>query len=123
MMQIINKVVLYCRQGFEKECAAEITDKAAELRINGIAKILEQRGHVVFQCAELGDANYLIKTIPFTSLIFARQFFAAGNKLTGLSAADRITPVFTLFGHKFCYGSVRVESPIRLTVKPGGVLP
>ncbi|HKN04886.1 MAG TPA: hypothetical protein VJY31_13180, partial [Buttiauxella sp.] len=24
----MNKVILYCRQGFEKECAAEITDKA-----------------------------------------------------------------------------------------------
>lgn len=26
----MNKVVLYCRPGFEKECAAEITDKAAK---------------------------------------------------------------------------------------------
>jgi hypothetical protein len=27
----MNKVVLYCRPGFEKECAAEITDKASRL--------------------------------------------------------------------------------------------
>lgn len=25
-----NKIALYCRPGFEKECAAEITDKAGQ---------------------------------------------------------------------------------------------
>lgn len=29
----MNKVVLYCRPGFEKECAAEITDKAAKREV------------------------------------------------------------------------------------------
>lgn len=110
MMQVINRVILYCRQGFEKECAAEITDKAADLTVYGTARILEQRGYVVFECSKPSDANYLIKTIPFRSLIFARQFFAAGNKLTGLPAADRITPILTLLGNKSCYGEVRVES-------------
>ncbi|EIU9077984.1 hypothetical protein L2Q42_002171 [Salmonella enterica] len=28
----MNKVVLLCRPGFEKECAAEITDKAGKRR-------------------------------------------------------------------------------------------
>lgn len=28
-----NKIALYCRSGFEKECAAEITEKAAQLEI------------------------------------------------------------------------------------------
>ncbi|WP_440061800.1 hypothetical protein, partial [Klebsiella pneumoniae] len=32
----MNKVVLYCRPGFEKECAAEITDKAARLEVFGV---------------------------------------------------------------------------------------
>ncbi len=32
----MNKVVLYCRPGFEKECAAEITDKAARLEVFGL---------------------------------------------------------------------------------------
>ena len=38
----MNKVVLYCRPGFEKECAAEITDKAARLEVFGFARVKER---------------------------------------------------------------------------------
>ncbi len=30
----MNKVVLLCRPGFEKECAAEITDKAGQRKFS-----------------------------------------------------------------------------------------
>lgn len=33
----MNKVILLCRPGFEKECAAEITDKAGQREIFGFA--------------------------------------------------------------------------------------
>lgn len=35
----MNKVVLLCRPGFEKECAAEITDKAGKREIFGFARV------------------------------------------------------------------------------------
>lgn len=37
----MNKVVLLCRPGFEKECAAEITDKAGKREIFGFARVKE----------------------------------------------------------------------------------
>lgn len=37
----MNKVVLLCRPGFEKECAAEITDKAGQREIFGFARVKE----------------------------------------------------------------------------------
>ncbi|EJP6654246.1 hypothetical protein NCM69_002519 [Salmonella enterica] len=36
----MNKVVLLCRPGFEKECAAEITDKAGKRFLVGWALLL-----------------------------------------------------------------------------------
>ena len=44
----MNKIVLYCRPGFEKECAAEITDKAAKREVFGFARVKENAGYVVF---------------------------------------------------------------------------
>jgi 23S rRNA (cytidine2498-2'-O)-methyltransferase len=34
----LNKVLLYCRPGFEKECAAEISAKAAEREVYGFPR-------------------------------------------------------------------------------------
>ncbi len=42
----MNKVVLLCRPGFEKECAAEITDKAGRLEVFGFARVKENAGYV-----------------------------------------------------------------------------
>lgn len=45
----MNKVVLYCRPWFEKECAAEITDKAARLEVFGFARVKEDSGYVILK--------------------------------------------------------------------------
>ncbi|WP_455209712.1 hypothetical protein, partial [Kaarinaea lacus] len=34
----MNALFLYCRTGFENDCAAEITDKAAHLGVSGYCK-------------------------------------------------------------------------------------
>lgn len=80
----MNKVVLYCRPGFEKECAAEITDKAAKREIFGFARVKENAGYVVFECYQPEDADKLARELPFSSLIFARQMFVAGELLKDL---------------------------------------
>lgn len=80
----MNKVVLYCRPGFEKECAAEITDKAAKREVFGFARVKENAGYVVFECYQPDDADKLARELPFSSLIFARQMFVAGELLKDL---------------------------------------
>lgn len=74
-----NKIALYCRSGFEKECAAEITEKAAQLEIFGFARVKENSGYVLFECYQLEDADRLIREIPFREFIFARQMMVVGS--------------------------------------------
>ena len=105
----MNKVVLYCRPGFEKECAAEITDKAAKREVFGFARVKENAGYVVFECYQPDDADKLARELPFSSLIFARQMFVAGELLKDLPPEDRITPVAGRGGEgrRFARGSGR----------------
>lgn len=108
----MNKVLLYCRPGFEKECAAEITAKAAELEIYGFPRIKDESGYVLFECYQLADADKLIRHIPFRNLIFARQMMVVGELLRDLSPDDRIAPILEmLLGVINHAGELRVEVP------------
>ena len=93
----MNKLALYCRIGFEKEVAAEITDKAAEQGVFGFARVQENSGYVIFECYQAGEADRLAREIPFNQLIFARQMIVVSELLTDLSAEDRISPIIAKF--------------------------
>ena len=106
----MNKVILYCRQGFEKECAAEITDKAALLNVYGFARVKEQSGYIIFECYQPEEADKLARELPFSSLIFARQMFVGGELLQNLPPEDRITPIVGMLqGVVEKGGDLRVE--------------
>jgi len=108
----MNKVALYCRAGFEKECAAEITAKAAELEIFGFARVKENSGYVLFECYQQEDADRLAKEIPFRELIFARQLIVVGELLKDLPVDDRVSPIVgMLHGVITNGGDLRVEVP------------
>ncbi len=108
----MNKVLLYCRSGFEKECAAEITARATALEVFGFARVKDNSGYVIFECYQYEDADKLIRTIPFQSLIFARQMIVVGELLRDLPAEDRITPITgMLTGAVEKGGELRVEVP------------
>ncbi|QKJ88472.1 Ribosomal RNA large subunit methyltransferase M [Paramixta manurensis] len=108
----MNKVLLYCRQGFEKECAAEITDKAARREIFGFARVKEDAGYVLFECYQTEDAERLLREQPFDELIFARQMVVVGELLRDLPPEDRITPIVgMLTGAVEKGGELRVEVP------------
>ena len=78
----MNKVVLYCRPGFEKECAAEITDKAAK-RASALPR-KRNAGYVVFECYQPEDADKLARELLVQLADFARQMFVAGELLKDL---------------------------------------
>lgn len=69
----MNKIVLYCRLSFEKQCAAEMTDKAARLDIFGFARLKQNSGYVLFECYQPDDADRIAQEITLRKLIFARQ--------------------------------------------------
>ncbi|ATZ93443.1 23S rRNA (cytidine(2498)-2'-O)-methyltransferase RlmM [Dickeya fangzhongdai] len=108
----MNKVILYCRPGFEKECAAEITDKAARYNVYGFVRVKDNSGYVMFECYQHEDADRLIKELPFQELIFARQMMVCGELLRDLPPEDRITPIIgMLTGALERAGELRVEVP------------
>lgn len=110
----MKQVLLYCRSGFEKECAGEIQDKANNLEIFGFPRTKKNSGYVVFECYQAGDANKLIEKIDFKSLIFSRQMSAVSELLTDLPSDDRISPILEalteLESLPVC-GDLRVETP------------
>ncbi|SEQ78670.1 23S rRNA (cytidine2498-2'-O)-methyltransferase [Rosenbergiella nectarea] len=108
----MNKVLLYCRQGFEKECAAEITARATELNVFGFARVKDNSGYVLYECYQYEDADRLIRELPFETLIFARQMCVVGELLKNLPQEDRITPIVgMLTGVVEKAGELRVEVP------------
>lgn len=111
-MNHFNRIILYCRPGFEKECAQEITDKAQQLGHYGFAKTKAFSGYVEFECYEKESALYLIKAISFNQLIFARQFFVTGSVITIESKEDRIHSILAQMPAKFPLCSfLQVETP------------
>jgi 23S rRNA (cytidine2498-2'-O)-methyltransferase len=106
--------MLYCRPGFEKECAGEIQDKATSLEVYGFPRVSRNSGYVLFECYQEGDADKLAKQIEFQTLIFARQMFAVLSELKDLPADDRISPILEALSDHDAIptcGELRVETP------------
>lgn len=93
----MNKLALYCRPGFEKEVAAEITDQASHLGVFGFARVQDNSGYVIFECYQPDEADRLARDIPFNRLIFARQMMVISDLLEDLDPADRISPIVVAF--------------------------
>jgi 23S rRNA (cytidine2498-2'-O)-methyltransferase len=87
----VNHLFLHCRPGFEKECAAEITELAEEQGIYGYNKTKDHSAYVIFITHEEDGAEKLIKKIKFRKLIFIRQWFVCAGVLSDLPVDDRLT--------------------------------
>ncbi|AWX13705.1 23S rRNA (cytidine(2498)-2'-O)-methyltransferase RlmM [Mergibacter septicus] len=88
-----NKLALYCRSGFEKETAAEITEKATNLGVFGFARVEENSGYVIFECYQAQQADYLAYQLACNQLIFARQILVVSDLIGELPIQDRISPL------------------------------
>ncbi|WP_260259562.1 23S rRNA (cytidine(2498)-2'-O)-methyltransferase RlmM [Vibrio intestinalis] len=110
----MKQLMLYCRSGFEKECAGEIQDRATALEVYGFPRVKKNSGYVLFECYQEGDAAKLVKGLDFKSLIFARQIFAVAVEFTDLPREDRISPILQQLSDveelPRC-GDLRIETP------------
>ncbi|MFM8333071.1 MAG: 23S rRNA (cytidine(2498)-2'-O)-methyltransferase RlmM [Candidatus Methylumidiphilus sp.] len=88
-----NALLLHCRPGFEKECAAEIQAQAQKLEVLGYAKAKPDSGFVLFTPYDETGMATLRKDLPFVGLCFARQMVAVLPLISGLPVNDRITPL------------------------------
>ncbi|WNC73724.1 23S rRNA (cytidine(2498)-2'-O)-methyltransferase RlmM [Thalassotalea psychrophila] len=104
-------IVLYCRPGFEKECGAEIQEKAAWNEVYGYIKVCKNQGLVYFHLHESADADKLIQKLPLARLIFARQWFATLGEEIELPAFNRVEAISEALGTDFHYEEIRMETP------------
>jgi 23S rRNA (cytidine2498-2'-O)-methyltransferase len=86
-------LLLYCRAGFEKECAQEISAVAAEMGVEGFVKAKPDSGFAVFHAHQDAMGAELGVHADFSRLVFPRQLVRAGELLTDLPEADRVTPI------------------------------
>lgn len=102
-------VLLYCRAGFEAECAAEIQERAGALGVYGYCKAQPDSGLVTYECKpEEGD--HIARKIPVSSLIFARQLFARVADLNDLSVDDRVAPMVAALKDTQLCGRLWIET-------------
>ncbi len=105
-------IFIYCRAGFESECAAEIQERANELSIYGYCKAKPESGYVVFLPNEPGAAEQLHSRLPFDVLIFARQWFVILIMRNDLSQDDRLSALLDgLVAMPHMASEVVVETP------------
>ncbi|CAK0775343.1 Ribosomal RNA large subunit methyltransferase M [Gammaproteobacteria bacterium] len=104
----LTGLLLYCRSGFEGECAAEIQGLAEVLGVSGYCRAQTGSAFVEFVIPEPGAACRLVQKLPWNALVFARQMFAA-RRLPPLPIEDRITPLLAVLAGQHVSG-VSVES-------------
>jgi len=86
-------LLLYCRAGFEKECAQEISAGAAEMGVQGFVKAKPDSGFALFHAHQDAMGIELGAHLDFSRLIFPRQLVRTGELLTELPENDRVTPI------------------------------
>ncbi len=108
-------LLCYCRQGFEPELAAELTERAGHAGIAGYARTQRNDGYVVFASDE---AAALDRALPWRGLIFARQKLRLLAELPQLDPADRISPIIAALQGQPRFGDLWVEHPDSDAGKP-----
>ena len=72
--------LVYCRQGFEKDCAAELSEIASSKGFYGYAKVCSRYWFMLCINFDQSDAGeLLIQQLDFNRLIFARQIIAVND--------------------------------------------
>jgi len=98
-MHTLQQIMLLCRPGFESECAAEMMDYAHNAGVHAYINAKKESGYAQLVSAENRDIHPLLHTITFNELIFARQWFASTEKISGLPEKNRTVPLASIAKH------------------------
>ncbi|WP_333608556.1 23S rRNA (cytidine(2498)-2'-O)-methyltransferase RlmM [Arsukibacterium sp.] len=109
----MKQLLLYCRAGFEKECAAEIQDHSAQYQVFGFCKLTANTGYVVFEAYDETTLARFFRDADFQQFIFIRQWMLLVAPLLELDPKDRITAIVdaTLSAELSGLGQIRAEYP------------
>ncbi len=107
-----QRLLLYCRAGFEGECAQEIAALAAAAGIHGHVRAQRDSAFAEFVAPAGCDETELRRLADVRALIFARQCGVVFAQLGDLPAHDRLTPIMTaLRARGERYAEVFIEAP------------
>lgn len=131
-------LLLECRQGFEKECAAEICDWASAVEVSGYPETRANAGWVRFFATPDDQIDTLLPRIDLGVMIFPRQWcwaseaegLSRGNRIDGLIAALDGTKVREIFleapdteaGKKLLPLLRQLDRPLRSVLRTRGLL-
>lgn len=102
-------IILYCRPGFEKECGAEIQEKAAWSEIYGYLTLKKNQGLVYFNLNVAEEGDVLMSKMPLRRLIFARQWFLSITDTVHLPDYNRVEAITEALGKDWQYTDLRME--------------
>jgi len=107
----MTSIVLYCRPGFEKECGAEIQEKASWNEVYGYLQLTKNEGIVFFHLNNPEDGEKIVGEIPLKRLIFARQWFVTLTDKIELPDYNRVEAISDALGAEWQYADLRMETP------------
>jgi len=107
----MTSIVLYCRPGFEKECGAEIQEKASWNEVYGYLQLTKNEGIVFFHLNNPEDGEKMMGQIPLKRLIFARQWFVTLTDKIELPDYNRVEAISDALGQDWQYADLRMETP------------
>ena len=106
----MTSIVLYCRPGFEKECGAEIQEKASWNEVYGYLQLYKNEGIVFFHLNDPNSGEQLIGKIPLKRLIFTRQWFVSLTDKIMLPDHHRVEAIIEELDSQWQYADLRMET-------------
>jgi 23S rRNA (cytidine2498-2'-O)-methyltransferase len=106
-----SRLLLYCRAGFERECAQELTAVAGEMGVEGFVKARPESAFAVFAAHQDDMGADFARHVEFARLVFPRQMVRVLEPLT-LAESDRVAPIAAAaraIGRRF--SALRIEMP------------
>ena len=105
-------LLLYCRPGFENECAQEISAISETARIPGKPIAARDSGFVDFVFETPLAQKTAERIAGWRELIFARQCLPVFARLDGLPRTDRVTPILVPVRERGgAFNDVWIEAP------------
>jgi 23S rRNA (cytidine2498-2'-O)-methyltransferase len=106
----MTSIVLFCRPGFEKECGAEIQEKASWNEVFGYLELKKNEGLVFFHLHDESHGELLMKKLPLKRLVFARQWFVTLTEKVELPDYNRVEAIVESLGDEWQYDELRMET-------------
>jgi 23S rRNA (cytidine2498-2'-O)-methyltransferase len=89
-------ILLYCRPGFEAECAAEFLAGSRPCGQCECAWSVHGSGYVIMRFSQTEEAARCAQAIDFSSLCFSRQIIVASDPVGPMEKGDRVAPVIDM---------------------------